>query len=79
MKKIRYVVILFVLVVAACAVSMWYTQSITAQVVSKIESIQNDVTDGKSDDALKKSDDLCEYWDSNQMFLYMIIHHELLE
>ena len=78
MKKIRYVLILMAAVLALCALYLSYTTTISSNTKSQIEDIQSMVLSGKKNYAKEKINNLDEYWQENQFFLSMAIHHDVL-
>ena len=78
MKKIRYVIILMAGVLALCALYLSYTISISSNAKSQIEDIQSMVLAGKKNYAKENINVLDEYWQQNQFFLSMAIHHDVL-
>lgn len=78
MKKIRYVIFLMLGVLALCALYLSYTVSISANTKNQIEEIQSMVLAGKKNYAKENINSLDEYWQQNQFFLSMAIHHDVL-
>lgn len=78
MKKIRYVILLMAGVLALCALYLTYTINISSETKNRIEEIQSMVLSGKKNYAKENINSLDEYWQQNQFFLSMAIHHDVL-
>ena len=78
MKKIRYVIFLMAGVLALCTLYLFYTVSIASDTKNQIQEIQSMVLAGKKNYAKENINSLDEYWQQNQFFLSMAIHHDVL-
>lgn len=79
MKKMRNVWFLIAIILSVCGFCLYYTLDVSAKTTEKIKNIQSDVIYGKKQIAKNKTIDLDQYWEQNQFFLSMLVHHENLE
>ena len=78
MKKIRYVVILFLASLTLCGLCLYHTSEVCAKTKDQIEEIRSMVISGRKNHAKDSINNLDDYCQKNQFLLSMVIHHNEL-
>ncbi len=79
MKKLRFVLFLFALVVSTAVLCLWYVSECAEKTIEDVKEIQSLVLKNQKNEAKEKIKDLSESWENQQFIFSMLVHHKSLE
>jgi hypothetical protein len=79
MKRLIITLILVILSVGICFSTSFYVSSVAGESKKYVSRAKECMTENQYKAALNEVSSFEDYWEENQSFLAMILHHEMLE